>query len=288
MTILAYTQTPSSNISSFSYLRMDQPPQGTALPLRRSSLLSRAARTLVTYTIIAVAFPLSLILLMELLLAIRACLVTAIGLVCFAAWGLLQHGLPPLPVVSDIVSTYLRTAALGGTRFALMFAPSSLVVGVGAAVMHASGARWKPSHIARHLSLADPKTSLHGGLTSVCCDIGVGSIFLPMGIYSFFGMQPGLGKGTGVAAEHPLVSLLIGMVGSAALSAYDLLRDASDATSTTKSGSSLGGEKFLPFRVCPLSLVFKFPCVSMSFANSAPIVTSFHRASLRNCCPGRT
>lgn len=259
----AYTPDPAT----YGYRPTHDTPEETTQP-QRSSLLSRLARTFVTYTTIVVVFPLSLIILMELLLAVRACLITSVGLVCFSSWGLMQYGLPPLPVVSDIVSTYLRTAALGGTRFALMFAPSSLVVGVGAAVMHASGARWRPSHIARHLSVADPRTSLHGGLTSVFCDIGVGSIFLPMGIFSFFGMQPGLGKGTGVAAEHPFVSLLIGMVGSAAVSAYHLLRDAADADKTKKLNSTLGGEKGLPLRVRCSSAVLSVDCLSCPISQS--------------------
>lgn len=240
---------------------MDQALGVHVRPARRNSLLSRLIRTFVTYATIVVAFPLTLIILMELLLAIRACLITSIGLVCFAGWGLMHYGLPPLPVVCDIVSTYLKTAALGGTRFALMFAPSSIVVGVGAAVMHAAGVRWRPSHIVTHLSVADPRTSVYGGLTSVFCDVAVGSIFLPMGMYSFFGMQPGLGRGTGAAAEHPLVSLLIGVVGSAVLSVYCLVQDAASASRAKRFESALSGEKSLASSVrtsVSLSLVSFF------------------------------
>ncbi|KAI0086316.1 hypothetical protein BDY19DRAFT_1049999 [Irpex rosettiformis] len=208
--------------------------------------LSRLWRATLTYLAITILFPLTLILLLEIHFALRACLTTLIGLLFYSFYALIHHGtVPPLPILTSILSIYLKTASLGGTRFALMFAPSSLVAGVGAAIMHFMGyLPFTPSHLLSHLTVVNFRTPSRTGivsLTSVLCDIGVGSVFLILGLCSFFGLQDGVGRGTGVVAEHPWVALAVGMIGSSAVSTYHAVRDAARYADAVDGGDNAGG-----------------------------------------------
>ena len=212
---------------------------------------SRVWRATLTYLSITILFPLTLILLLEIHFALRACLTTFIGLLFYSFYALIHYGtVPPLPILTSILSIYLKTASLGGTRFALMFAPSSLVAGAGAAIMNAMGyLPFRPSHILSHLTVVDFRTPSRAGtvsLTAVLCDIGVGSVFLLLGHCSFFGLQDGVGRGTGVVAEHPWVALAVGMIGSSAVSTYHAVRDAAkhaegEGSAKTPAATAAGG-----------------------------------------------
>ncbi|KAI0818927.1 hypothetical protein BC629DRAFT_686827 [Irpex lacteus] len=230
--------------------RESDPPTTRRKPALRS-LFSRLWRATLTYLAITIAFPLTLILLLEVHFALRACLTTVVGLAFYSIYAVLHYGIvPPLPILTSIFSVYIRTASLGGTRFALMFAPSSLVAGVGAAIMHALGyLPFKPSHILSHLTVVDFRTPSRTGyvsLTSVLCDIGVGSVFLLLGLCSFFGLQDGVGRGTGVVAEHPWVALAVGMIGSSAVSTYHAVRDAAKYADAVAGDSGTNSRESMP------------------------------------------